>query len=76
MKFQSDIVTTSDIEPDEHGEPERVQVSGQDIARQLMVMREAARAAGLEKVVLCLDYAYYEAMRAGREDVTESAEAL
>lgn len=56
--------------------PVTFQASGSDIARQLLAMREAARAAGLSKVVLCLDYAYYEALEAGSALDECGAEAI
>lgn len=74
MMFPDDTAAASD--PEQLASPVTVQASGHDIARQLIAMREAARAAGLAKVVLCLDYAYYEALQADRPRMDESAEAI
>jgi hypothetical protein len=56
--------------------PISLRVSGKDLARKLLEMREAARAAGLTKVALCLDYAYYEALDCDLPEAAEMPESF
>ena len=75
MKHGSNFVPAMTDPSWSHPAPVTVLASGSDIARQLLAMREAARAVGLAKVVVCLDYAYYEALGADRHQDQAGAEA-